>query len=103
METYVIIAKFEGSSTAEMEPGEGLAAQERMLAALAAVGGKLVNMWTTLGRFDLLVVVQVPDASAVRAFVAALPGQISTETIRAFGGEADDSAFVDYTKKILGQ
>jgi uncharacterized protein with GYD domain len=81
-------------------PGRSI---ERSKQMLDKVGGRLVNSWATLGRFDFIMVVEVPDATAVRALVATVPAYIQTETARAFDGMAVDKDFVSLMKKIVSK
>jgi uncharacterized protein with GYD domain len=102
METYIIIGNFRGGGDmANMDFDNPDGAEDMAKKAIEAVGGRWLHSWATLGRFDLFVVVEVPNAAAVRAFVACLPEGISTETIRAFPGENRDSEFLENAKKIL--
>jgi uncharacterized protein with GYD domain len=53
---------------------------------LKAVGGKIKDMYLTMGRYDLVFVVKAPDDEAIAKFVLSLgsQGNVRTETIRAF-------------------
>ena len=99
METYIITGIWSDSDMTDFDFDNPGAADDFAEKALAAVGGKMLHSWPTLGRFDFFAVVEVPDANAVRAFVACLPKNIRTETLRAFANQ--DSAFFDNAKKIM--
>ena len=101
METYIIYFNVTGSGMRDFDfdnPDFGEKAAQK---ALEAVGGKFLHAWATLGRHDLIAVVEVPNATAVRAFVACLPPTMKTETARAFPGQIAASDFLDNVKKIL--
>ncbi|MBN2554283.1 MAG: hypothetical protein JXB06_16005 [Spirochaetales bacterium] len=69
---------------------------------LEAVGGRLLHTWSTLGRFDMVAVVEVPDATALRAFVSGFPAEASSESLRAFPGigAASDPKLLALLKKV---
>jgi uncharacterized protein with GYD domain len=100
METYIITGTYssEGESIEDFDFDTVTPGSEWTEKALEAVGGKLLHHWSTLGRFDFLVVIEVPNTDAVRAFVTCLGAK--TETMRAFDNEADISGFVNYAKKV---
>ena len=102
METYIIISNWSGSA-ANIDLDNPPNVDEELTNMLKIVGGKLLHTWSTLGRFDLVVVVEVPDTSALRAFVSALPAQASTESLRAFPGvgAASDKKLHSLLKKLL--
>ena len=54
--------------------------------AIAARGGKLVDMYVTLGRFDLVEIFEAPDDETAYAILLDLArhGNVRTETLRAF-------------------
>lgn len=64
---------------------------------------KLFPIWTTLGRFDVVVVAQMPDAMAIRAVVAAAPKEVASETPQAFSGMsgASDIEFEAKFKTVI--
>jgi uncharacterized protein with GYD domain len=57
--------------------------------AFAAVGGKMLQFYLTMGRFDAVVISEFPDDSAVAkaSMTLAAHGNIRTETMRAFTEE----------------
>jgi uncharacterized protein with GYD domain len=102
METYIVLVKASASARG-MDFDNSPNPDEELAGALEAVGGKLLHTWATLGRFDAVAVVEVPDAKAMRAVAAASPGEVSTESLRAFPGMAE-SADPDYfalVKKLV--
>ena len=88
METYCILMNFSGASVGNVE--EANKAEESMMKAIEAVGGKLVGIYTLLGRFDVLAILQVPDGKAIATLMHGMKmnqPSISTETMRAFTDE----------------
>jgi uncharacterized protein with GYD domain len=102
METYVIFINYTGSAQ-DVDFDRPSDPEKEFAAILEAVGGKLLHVWTTLGRIDAVVVAEVPDANAIRAVVAATPKEVTSETMRAFPGmaAASDSDFAAKLKKVL--
>jgi uncharacterized protein with GYD domain len=54
--------------------------------ALEAVGGKLVGFYLTMGRYDMVLIIESPndEVSAVLSLSTASSGSIKTETMKAF-------------------
>ena len=54
-----------------------------------SVGAKLEGFYLTMGRYDLMVIVDAPDSEAIAkiALTTASHGAISTETLQAFTEE----------------
>jgi uncharacterized protein with GYD domain len=54
--------------------------------AIAQRGGKLIDMYVTLGRFDLVEIFEAPDDETAYAILLDLArhGNVRTETLRAF-------------------
>ena len=100
METYIITMSLSGGGMEDFDFSNPDSADEMARKALEAVGGNLLHAWATLGRFDVFAVVEVPNATAVRAFVACLPGHIKTETQRAFPGSIAGSDYLECVKKV---
>ena len=53
--------------------------------AIASLGGKLVHSYLTLGRYDVVAIIEAPDdeAAAKFALMTGAQGNLSTETMRA--------------------
>ena len=53
---------------------------------MSALGVEIKSIFVTMGRYDLVVIVEAPSAEAVAAAVLAVAGQgnIRTETLQAF-------------------
>jgi uncharacterized protein with GYD domain len=103
METYVILSTVKGSArNIDLDNPEN--PQDELMNMLEAVGGKLLHAWATLGRWDFIVAVEVPNVTAVRALVSAMPEQVQTETLRAFDGfTINNSELMSMIRKILGK
>ena len=102
METYIIVGTSPaGSSLADFDLDSFNLKEEneKVDKALEAVGGKMLHGWYTFGRFDFIVVVEVPNTTALRAFVACLKAK--TETFRAFSDVDDTSEFIEAAKKVV--
>ena len=54
--------------------------------ALEAAGGKLVGFYLTMGRYDMVLIIESPsdEASASLSLSTASKGSIKTETMKAF-------------------
>ena len=101
METYIILSKFTGSAR-DMD-FENNDMTDEYQKAMDAVGAKIVGSWFTLGRFDTITVVEVPNVTAIRALVSSFPANVQTETLRAFPGMEIDEEFLTTLKKVLGR
>ena len=102
METYIILSTMSGSAADmdfENDTDVDMAAQFNH--AIGAVGGKLIGSWFTLGRFDAVMVVEVPNVMAIRALVSSFPSYMQSETLRAFPGMDVEPEFFDLIKNIL--
>ena len=84
MPTYVSLLSFteQGIKAIKDHPKRRAAAAK----AIAGLGGKLVHTYLTLGRFDLVAIIEAPDdeAAAKFALMTGSLGNVSTETLRAF-------------------
>ena len=85
METYIVLCTWSGNAESiDLDnPPDSI---EELRKMVRAVDGKLLHAWTTLGRFDVVFVVEVPSPTALRALVSAAPVEMSTESLRAFPG-----------------
>jgi uncharacterized protein with GYD domain len=86
---FVILANWteQGIKTAKETTGRARAAQE----AAAKQGGKL-DVWWTMGRYDIVAVLEMPNAEAALAFLVSLgaQGNIRTETLQAWSASEVD-------------
>ena len=62
---------------------------EAFAAAAQKLGAKLLNLYWTVGSYDLVAVVEAPDDETVTAVLLQLGGvgNVRTTTLRAFGRE----------------
>ena len=102
METYVMLVKVTGSARG-MDFANPPDAEKELGKMLETAGGKLLHSWATLGGFDAVVVVEVPDARAMRAVAAASPTNVATQTLRAFPrmAETSDPEYLSLLKRVL--
>lgn len=86
MSTYVSLINWtdEGAKTASDTVDRAEAAQK----IVADMGGSLQIYWT-MGQFDMVVVSEFPDDETAVAFLAKLTslGNVRTQTMRAFNGD----------------
>ncbi|HEY7281592.1 MAG TPA: GYD domain-containing protein, partial [Actinomycetota bacterium] len=75
----------EGDRELSGDGGPGDAANE----AFGKLGGRLVDLYWTLGQYDVVAIMEFPDDETATAAAVALGGQgnIRTQTLRAFGRE----------------
>jgi len=90
MPTYIALMKYteQGIKAVKDHPKRREAAGK----AIEAMGGKLLHSYLTMGQYDVVVVVEMPDddAAAKLALVTGMQGNVSTQTLRAFTeGETD--------------
>ena len=84
MSTYILLANYTQQGIANIKEGPGRldAAKE----AVKAMGGEIKGFYLTMGRYDLIAVVEAPDDESVArlALTFGSGGSIRTETLRAF-------------------
>ncbi len=84
METYIVLVNVtqQGITTIKGAPER----IERFRHAVEAAGGTLVEWYLTMGRYDLVGILQVPDAQTIAKLLltTTAQGTIRTETLRAF-------------------
>jgi uncharacterized protein with GYD domain len=103
MEMYVVLSTWSGSAQ-NIDLKNPPNVEKELTKMLEIVGGRLLHAWSTLGRFDMVIVVEVPDSTALRAFVSAMPAEVSTESLRAFAGigAASNAKLQTLLKKLVG-
>jgi uncharacterized protein with GYD domain len=88
MPTYVVLGRFtdQGLRTVPREGPQRLEAGRQRIERL---GGRLLSIYTTRGRYDFVATLEFPDAAAAAAFLleAGEQGDVRTETLRAFSPE----------------
>jgi uncharacterized protein with GYD domain len=84
MPTYISMLRYtqQGISTVKNAPARIDAARE----AYRKAGGELKSIYLTLGQYDLVAIVEMPNDEAVARMALALgvQGNIRSETMRAF-------------------
>lgn len=84
MSTYILLTNYtqQGIENIKAGPGRLDSAKE----AVKAMGGEIKGFYLTMGRYDLIAVVEAPDDESAARLVLALGsgGAIRTETLRAF-------------------
>ena len=84
MPTYIGLLRFtkEGVTAIKDHPKRRAAAAK----AVAALGGKLLHTYLTLGHYDVVTVIELPDdeTAAKFALITGAQGNVSTQTLRAF-------------------
>ncbi len=90
MPTYISLMKFteQGIRNVKDHPKRREAAAK----AIEGLGGKLLHTYLTMGRYDVVAIVEAPDddTAAKFAVITGMQGNVSTETMRALDeGEFD--------------
>ena len=84
MSTYILLINYtqQGIENIKEGPGRLDAAKE----TVKAVGGEVKGFYLTMGRYDLVSIIEAPDDESVAKLVLAFGsgGAIRTETLRAF-------------------
>jgi uncharacterized protein with GYD domain len=87
MPTYVTLCKYteQGIKAIKESPSR----LERVKQGLKALGGELKSFHLVQGRFDAIVIADLPNDEAVAKFALATgsQGNVRTETLRAFSEE----------------
>jgi uncharacterized protein with GYD domain len=80
MPTYISLMRFteQGIKSIKDHP--------KRRAAIASLGGKLLHTHLTMGRYDIVAIIEAPDdeTAAKFALMTGSAGNVSTETLRAF-------------------
>lgn len=83
METYIVLGKYtrEGIDEVKDSPKRIQAVREMVEAA----GGKLLGWYLTMGRYDFISIMQLPDAKTAATIILGIgkKGKASTETLRS--------------------
>jgi uncharacterized protein with GYD domain len=92
MPTYIVLAKYtdQGIRTVREGPQRREAARQR----IERLGGRMLSVYTTQGRYDLVLTLEFPDEAAATAFLLETgeQGNLRTETLRALTPEEMDQA-----------
>ncbi len=84
MNTYVALVKWTQKGIQEFK--ESPSRVEKAKSAIAAAGGAMTSFYMTLGRYDMVAVIEAPDDQAYAKVMLVLgsKGGVRTETLRAF-------------------
>jgi len=90
MPTYISLMKFteQGIKKVKDHPSRREAAAK----GIESMGGKLLHTYLTMGRYDIVAIIEAPDddVAAKFAVMTGMQGNVSTETMRALTeGEFD--------------
>ena len=84
MPTYISLLRFteQGIKSIKDHPKRRAAAAKN----IAGLGGKLVHSYLTMGRYDIVAILEAPDdeTAAKFALITGSNGNVSPETLRAF-------------------
>ena len=84
MPTYILLSRFTQQGRQRIK--DGPARIEAARKTLESLGGKLQSLHLTLGQYDSIAVVEVPDDEALAKFSIAVgsQGNVQIESLRAF-------------------
>jgi len=90
MPTYISLMKFteQGIRNVKDHPKR----RENAAKGIESMGGKLLHTYLTMGRYDIVAIIEAPDddVAAKFAVMTGMQGNVSTETMRALDeGEFD--------------
>jgi uncharacterized protein with GYD domain len=87
METYIVLTNYTEQGVASIKDTPARIEEGRK--AVEAAGGKVLDWYLTMGRYDVVFIMQVPDGKKAAALLLALgsQGNVQTETLRAFSEE----------------
>ena len=84
MQTYVALVNWTQKGIQEFRDSPSRV--EKAKAAIATVGGEMKSFYLTMGRYDMVAVIEAPDDAAYAKVMLVLgsKGGVRTETLRAF-------------------
>jgi uncharacterized protein with GYD domain len=90
--TYLVLAQFTDQGIRNIKDSPKRAEAFRNLCA--KVGGRVKDVFWTLGRYDVAAIVEAPDELTMEAILYSLGslGNVRTETLRAFTEEETKQA-----------
>ncbi|HLQ03011.1 MAG TPA: GYD domain-containing protein [Burkholderiales bacterium] len=93
METYIVLVNFTQQGITNVKDAPSRA--ENFRRAVETAGGKLMSWYLTIGHYDLVVTVQVPDGNTIAKLLLSTGalGFVRTETLRAFALEEAKKIF----------
>jgi len=85
MATYITLLKYTQQGIKDIKNSPNRLDSARQ--AWKAAGGELKSFYLTMGRYDAVVVSELPDDASVArlALATGSQGNVTTETLRAFG------------------
>ena len=96
MATYICLMKFTDQGIKEIK--EAPERIEEAFKTLEAMGGKIVELYTTMGEYDYVAIAEGPNDEVAMTFLLGLgaAGNVRTTTLKAFKRED----FVKLVKKL---
>ena len=87
METYIVLANYTQQGIAGLKDAPARIEEGRK--AVEAAGGKIVDWYLTMGHYDVVFIVQVPNGKIAATLLLGLgnQGNVRTESLRAFTEE----------------
>ena len=87
MPGYIILGKWTQKGVAEVKNSPERMKQGRV--AAEKLGGRVVGMWATMGEYDGVIILDMPNDQAASLFALGLAGvgTASTQTMRAYSEE----------------
>lgn len=87
MATYIALSSFTEQGVKNAKDTTKRAAAVK--AAAKKFGAKMTQIYWTLGRYDLVAIIEAPDDESATAFALSIgvSGNVRTETLRAFSAE----------------
>jgi uncharacterized protein with GYD domain len=84
MSTYIVLANWTDQGVRHIN--ETLKREDALRTLCEKFGGKVKDLYRTMGRHDFVVIIDAPDDAAVSAILLSLGsgGNSRTETLRAF-------------------
>ena len=87
METYVILANYTAKGAGNIK--ESPARIQEVRKAVEVAGGKWLGWYLTMGQYDMVIIVQSPNAQVAASLLLTIgsQGNVSTKSMRAFTEE----------------
>jgi uncharacterized protein with GYD domain len=84
METYIILGNYTREGINEIKDGPSRIQAVRE--TVEAAGGKFLGWYLTMGRYDFVAIMQLPDAKVAASIILGIGrlGKVSTETLRSW-------------------
>ena len=92
MPTYIMLANFTDQGIRNIK--DTTKREEIFRKNCEKVGARVGNVYRTMGRYDLVAIVEAPDAVTMNAILYSVGslGNVRTETLRAFTRQETDQA-----------